>query len=92
MTKNHVIGVISIITCCLLLAFGFITITHAEGNRAYQVQHGSISGGDYRVETVSWQVSGDAGGGNYSLQSPVEPDSSSLGCCCTYLPCVPRQP
>lgn len=59
---------------------------------AYTVQPGTASGGGYRLSGVTWQVRGTAGGGGYRLAAVVSPAGTGTPCCCTYLPCVLRNP
>lgn len=92
MTTWNILRIFGIVACCLLLAAGLVTVSLAESKGSYQVESGSISGGNYRVTMTSWRVSGVAGGGGYRLLDPAAPDSPAIGCCCTYLPCAPRQP
>lgn len=53
-----------------------------------------LSGGSYRLTTVTWQAPLVAQGERYALLAPApSPDTADLqgsGCCCIYLPCVRR--
>ena len=78
--------------CGLLLAATLAGGVLAQSSGPYQVEGGTISGGGYHLTTATWQVSGTAAGGGYRLLSPAAPTLRGSGCCCTYLPCVMRQP
>jgi hypothetical protein len=47
------------------------------------------SGGGYHLTALTWQVTGEARAGGYTLRSPQSPSLES-GCCCVYLPCVKK--
>ena len=80
--------------------YRLITTLHAQPDPVlpYVVEPVAASGGGYRlasptpsgVQGASWQVSGEASGGRYRLLSTAAPTRQSSGCCCTFLPCVPR--
>jgi len=48
----------------------------------------SISGRDYRLTRLVWQISDSISGGTYRLAGQAVPSLQGSGCCCTYLPCV----
>ena len=54
------------------------------------VPSGSVSGGNYHLTALTWHVSGTAGGGAYRLLAPSRPSLRGSGCCCNYLPLVPK--
>ena len=49
---------------------------------------GILAGNGYQLTGGTWQASGQAGGGGYSLEAsrPFQ----GAGCCCTYIPCIFR--
>lgn len=53
-----------------------------------------LSGGDYRLTTVTWPASPVAQGERYVVLArdvrPAESTLSGNGCCCIYLPCIRR--
>jgi hypothetical protein len=70
----------------LMLSSGVVAQTEdSELPPPSLVEVGSISGGEYRLTRLVWQISGSISGGTYRLTSPSLQGS---GCCCTYLPCV----
>jgi len=52
----------------------------------FTVEQGTISGGGYRLNNLTWQVSGTASGEGYHLLEPMQPTLRGSGCCCVYLP------
>lgn len=52
----------------------------------YAVEQSTVSGGGYRLASLSWHVSRTASGGGYRLQGSTAPLLQGSGCCCTYLP------
>ena len=98
--------ILIVMTACLLLgsvAFGqnYSKLNLIVDSRAlaqsnepaplqYVVAQGVASGGDYRLTSLSWQVSGASSGGEYRLQGPASPGATIDQCCCTYLPCVKK--
>ena len=54
----------------------------------------TLSGGEYRLTSVTWQAPVIAQGERYVLLAPeLRPAETMLrgnGCCCTYLPCIQR--
>lgn len=54
------------------------------------VEQGVLSGGSYRLTSLTWHVSGTTSGMSYRLQGPAAPSLRGSGCCCTYLPCALR--
>lgn len=74
----------------VLIALLFLgTISQAGPERPYAVKPGMVSGGDYRLTSQTWQLSGVASGGGYRLLGPASPSRGNQ-CCCTHLPCVLR--
>jgi hypothetical protein len=74
----------------ILIALLFLgKISQAGPDRPYAVEPGTASGGDYRLTSQVWQVSGVASGGGYRLLGPADPSGGNQ-CCCTYLPCTLR--
>jgi hypothetical protein len=63
----------------------------AQSGGQYAVERGTISGGGYRLTSLTWQVSGSATGGGYNLLQPASATLTGSGCCCTYLGCILRQ-
>jgi hypothetical protein len=62
----------------------------AQATPRYQVQAGVIAGEGYRLTTLGTQAETVSAGGAYRLLGPSAPAGQGSGCCCTYLPCVPR--
>ena len=58
----------------------------------YQVETGTISGGGYRLTSSGTQGDTVAAGGAYRLLMPSAPTLHGSGCCCSYLPCLMRNP
>lgn len=52
------------------------------------VGQGVVSGGAYRLTSLSWQIDSPVSGGTYRLAVPEMPFLRGNGCCCTYLPIV----
>lgn len=81
---------ILLLPLALLLVAG-VVLAQSSGAGWYTVGPGTISGGDYRLTSLAWQVEGTAGGGGYILSSPVRAMLRGSGCCCAYLPCLFRK-
>lgn len=47
----------------------------------------------FHLSRVVWQVQGVSGGGGYKLVTlPLSPSGTGTQCCCTYMPCLLKQP
>lgn len=79
--------IILIAVAAFLLLAG---IALAQPAKRYAIERGTISGGEYQLTSLSWQVSGTASGGHYRLLCPDVPGQRGSGCCCTYLPLTLR--
>ena len=66
----------------------------AQSGGQAAIQSGVASGGSYHLTSFEGKavsaVAVASGGGYRLLRAPETPASGS-GCCCTYLPCVPRR-
>lgn len=60
------------------------------GSVAAQSNPAMLSGGRYRLASLSAQASVIASGGGYRLLEPASPGGGNQ-CCCTFLPCVMRR-
>lgn len=84
---------IIVIAMVALLLVGSVALAQSGGPPSlggYIVKQVAIAGGGYRLASITWQAQGLAGGG-YRLV-PSLPAGTGTPCCCTYLPCVLRQP
>jgi hypothetical protein len=73
----------------LMLSSGVVAQTEdSEIPPLSQDEQGSISGGEYQLTRLVWQISGSVSGGAYRLAGQAVPSLQGSGCCCTYLPCV----
>ena len=81
------------LTIAALLLLGSAALAQSGGPEPpalYSVQQGTVSGGDYQLTNLSWQVSGEASGQDYRLLDAATDGLRGSGCCCTYVPCVLR--
>jgi hypothetical protein len=62
----------------------------AQPGGGYVVDEGVMAGGSYRLTSASLPGSEPMIGGGYQLLSLAESTATGSGCCCTYLPCIPR--
>jgi hypothetical protein len=81
----------SLIILTMLLSAGTALAQSGEqgSSTAYAIESSTISGAGYHLSSLSWHVSGLAGGGAYSL---VVADRAAGGnqCCCAFLPLILR--
>jgi hypothetical protein len=71
----------------LLLAGGVVAQPEdSELSAPILVEQGSVSGGGYRLTSLSWQINGSVSGEGYLLVGQAVPLLRGNGCCCTYLP------
>ena len=67
----------------------------AQPGRQPAHQDGISSGGNYRLISFDGEaasaVTVASGGGYRLLRAPEAHTFAGSGCCCTYLPCVPRR-
>ena len=76
----------------VLLAFVLLSMGVAAMSAPhYQVEAGTIAGGDYRLTVSGPQADNVSAGGAYRLLGPSAPTLRGSGCCCTYLPCTLRK-
>ena len=78
-------------TSLLLILLAFVlSSTGASALSApyYQVETGTIVGGDYQLISSRLPVDNVSAGGAYRLLGPSAPELRGSGCCCTYLPCI----
>lgn len=72
--------------------------TESNPAEAHALEPAVAVGGRYRLMSVlsgnsqstGSRVGGEASGGHYRLLSTGTPGAQGSGCCCTFLPCVPR--
>jgi hypothetical protein len=76
--------------CCCLLAALLASGVLAQSASPYEVAGGMISGGVYRLTTVTLPSGQAMSGGQYRLLSSSRSTGTGSGCCCTYLPCILR--
>jgi hypothetical protein len=62
------------------------TMAQAQAPASYSIEAGRVSGGGYRLVTLTWQVCGTVSGGDYHLSAPAAPTTHESGCCCAFLP------
>ena len=67
------------------------TMVQAQVPASYSVEAGRVSGGGYRLVTLTWQACGTISGGGYHLSVPAAPATHESGCCCAFLP-ITRKP
>lgn len=79
-----------LVLLALLLAAG-MALAQSGGAGWYTVEPGVTAGGEYRLDSLAWQVEGTAGGEGYILSSSVRAMLRGSGCCCAYLPCLFRR-
>ena len=73
----------------ILVAFAlFSTGAGARSGPSYQVETGTVAGGEYRLVSFRPRVDSVSAGGAYRLLGPSAPELGGSGCCCTYLPCI----
>ncbi|HBY98288.1 MAG: hypothetical protein M5U01_08250 [Ardenticatenaceae bacterium] len=78
-----------------LLPLVSVTLAQSVGpapSSGQAVDLGSASAGRYQLARPAWLVSGTADGEGYHLRSAAEPALRGSGCCCTYVPCLLKQP
>jgi hypothetical protein len=81
----------ALVIACLVLAGGVLAMPEDSGlPPACVVEQGSISGGGYRLTSLTWQISGSPDGGAYQLSAQTVPLLRGSGCCCVYLPIALR--
>jgi hypothetical protein len=86
---------IALLLVLTLLAMGGATLAQGSGPdpaQAMSVQPGTVTGGNYHLTSRTWQVRGTVAGEKYVLDAPSWPELRGNGCCCTYLPCIHRNP
>jgi hypothetical protein len=78
----------------LLLSASLVLSTAASvlTSPRYQVDGGTISGGDYRLASADIYLDVVSAGGAYRLYGPSGPSLQVGGCCCTWIPCVLGNP
>lgn len=57
----------------------------------YSVEKTTLLGSRYQLSSLSWQVSGQLSGANYTLSAPSAPSLTGNGCCCNFMPCMLRK-
>jgi hypothetical protein len=62
----------------------------AQPGGGYTVEEGTLTGGGYRLTSVSLPTGETMSGGGYQLLSLAKSAATGSGCCCTYLPCILR--
>ena len=82
----------AILVVLVALLLGSTALAQSGGpSRAswYTIQAGTAAGGSYQLASLSWRVSGLAGGGPYRL-TVADRSAGGNQCCCTYLPIILR--
>jgi hypothetical protein len=85
-TGRRIILLVAMATLLLLS-----TAAQALPGAGYRVEEGTLTGGGYRLTTISRQTGEPLSGGRYHLLPWVPSPAAGSGCCCTYLPCVLRK-
>jgi len=76
------------VTVLLILGTGAL----AQPGGQHTVPEGTTAGGNYRLTSLPWQVSGVASRDGYRLLGlAATVDYVESGCCCTYVPCILRR-
>jgi hypothetical protein len=80
-----------LVALALTLLVSGIVLAQGGGGNPVAAQSGAatLSGGRYRLVSVSVQAGVIASGGGYRLLGPASPSGGNQ-CCCTYLPCILR--
>jgi hypothetical protein len=87
-TRRRRIVLLAAVAILLLLS----TAASARPGGDHAVEEGTLSGGGYRLTSVSLPAGSTMSGGGYQLLSLARSMASGSGCCCTYLPCIVRNP
>ena len=82
--------VILIVVFALLFAGSVALAQSSSPSVSDTVRQGALVGEGYHLTSLTWEVSGAAGGTGYRLVSPSKTTGTGTQCCCVHLPCVLR--
>jgi hypothetical protein len=85
-TTRRRIVLLAIMLTLLLMS----TVASAQPSGGYAVEEGVLTGGGYRLTSVTLPAGDTISGGGYQLLSLAESMATGSGCCCIYLPCILR--